>query len=192
MIPSIPGMKAPDFAGVCMSSDGKHSDVSLEDLLAKNQWLVLFFYPMDFGYIATSELLELSDIKVQLEELNCNVIACSTDSAVVHEKILTIPAHLCGVQGIKYPLLEDPNGKIAENYGVLREGSGYTFRAYFIIDNKGVIRARTVGDLPVGLDIAEIVQKVKGLQTSVDQETWYNKEMEDQMRADDIHFPYNS
>ena len=192
MIPSIPGMKAPNFASVCMRSDGSHSDVGLQDLLANNQWLVLFFYPMDFGYISTSELLELSNIKEKLDELNCNVIACSTDSAVIHEKILTVPAHLGGVKGIKYPLLEDVNGIIAEKYGVLREGSGYTYRAYFIIDNTGVIRARTVGDLPVGLDMNEIVQKVKGLQDTVKQETWYSKEMEEPVKADETHFPYNS
>ena len=40
--------------------------------------------------------------------------------------------------------------------------------------------------------MTEIVHKVKGLQDAVKQETWYSKEMEEPMKADETHFPYNS
>ena len=60
--------KAPNLGGICMSSDGNHIDVSLEGLLANDQWmqsLVIFFYPMHFGYISASKLLELSNVNDQ-------------------------------------------------------------------------------------------------------------------------------
>jgi glutaredoxin len=43
--------------------------------------------------------------------------------------------------GITYPLLSDfwPHGHVAQLYGVLREG-GYSERAIFVIDKRGIIR----------------------------------------------------
>lgn len=44
--------------------------------------------------------------------------------------------------GISYPLLSDfwPHGEIARQYGVLRFDEGFTERAIFIVDKKGIIR----------------------------------------------------
>ena len=35
------------------------------------KWLILFFYPLDFGYVSPSELMELEKRRPQLELLNC-------------------------------------------------------------------------------------------------------------------------
>jgi glutaredoxin len=50
--------------------------------------------------------------------------------------------------GISYPLLSDfyPHGATAQKYGVLRS-EGYTERALFVIDKKGVIRYVDVHDI---------------------------------------------
>ena len=50
--------------------------------------------------------------------------------------------------GITYPLLSDfwPHGQVAQQYGVLRS-QGYSERALFIIDKKGVIRYVDVHDI---------------------------------------------
>ena len=50
--------------------------------------------------------------------------------------------------GITYPLLSDfwPHGAVAQQYGVLRS-EGYSERALFIIDKKGVIRYLDVHDI---------------------------------------------
>ena len=176
MIKALPGTIAPKFAGVAAHSNGKFSDISMDELLSKEgQWLLLFFYPLDFGYISPSELMELNKIKGELDKLKCQIIACSTDSAVTHEKFLSVPPSNGGVQGIEFPLLEDVSGSISENYGVLRDQSGYTFRAYFVIDNNGFIRSRTVCDLPIGLGTDEIVGKVESLQKAQSQENWLHE-----------------
>ena len=106
----------------------------------------MFFYPIDFGYISPSELLALNSVKKDLDDLKCNLLACSTDSAVVHNKFLSVAPEEGGVKGLFFPLLEDVNGDIAEKYGVLsiRNDSGYTFRGYFLIDSEGTIRMRTI------------------------------------------------
>ena len=50
--------------------------------------------------------------------------------------------------GITYPLLSDfwPHGKVAKKYGVLRT-EGYTERAIFILDAKGIIRYIDIHDI---------------------------------------------
>ncbi len=50
--------------------------------------------------------------------------------------------------GISYPLLADffPHGQVAQSYGVLRS-EGYSERALFVIDKRGVIRYVDVHDI---------------------------------------------
>ena len=77
----LPGMKAPDFAGSTWCNDS-WNDVQLSDYSGK--WLILFFYPMDFGYIAPSELMALEEKRTELASIGCDIIGVSTDSALVH------------------------------------------------------------------------------------------------------------
>ena len=142
-------------------------DISLMDFSSSCKWLVLFFYPLDFGYITPSELLELEARREELEMMDCKILAVSSDSVVVHEQFASTNPGFGGVHGIKFPLLEDKNGNISRMYGVKKEGAGHSFRAYFIIDSDLVVRARVVGDLPVALGMDEMVRQVKALKLAV-------------------------
>ena len=62
---ALPGMKAPEFAGMTTGPKG-HSEISLKDFTSNGSWCLLIFYPMDFGYISPSELLALNSIKKDL------------------------------------------------------------------------------------------------------------------------------
>ena len=172
MTSAIPGMKAPHFEGMTTGPDG-HKEMSLNDFTGSNNWCLLFFYPMDFGYISPSELLALNSIKKDLDKLNCNLVACSTDSAVIHNKFLSVVPEEGGVKGLSFPLLEDVNGDIAEKYGILRKDSGYTFRGYFLIDSDGIIRMRTVYDLPIGIGCEKLPETIKAIQDALGQDTWF-------------------
>jgi len=68
---------------------------------------------------------------------------------------LSTPRSEGGGEGLALTLVEDRAGHIAKAYGVMREGSGYSFRAMFLIDSEGVVVARQVGDLPSGLGARE-------------------------------------
>ena len=169
---AIPGMKAPDFGGMTTGPNG-HKDMALRDFTSNNNWCLLFFYPMDFGYISPSELLALNSIKEDLDKLNCNLVGCSTDSAVIHSKFLSVPPEDGGVKGLTFPLLEDVNGDIAEKFGILRKDSGYTFRGFFLIDNDGIIRMRTVYDLPIGIGCENLPETIKSVQEALEEDTWF-------------------
>ena len=47
-------------------------------------------------------------------------------------------------------------------YGVMKEESGYSYRAMVLIDKEGVVIFRTVSDLPIGCGITEALRLVKG------------------------------
>ena len=64
----LPGNKAPWFSSIGFQ-ENKFMDISINDYTGK--WLVLFFYPLDFGYVSPSELLELEARRPELESLNC-------------------------------------------------------------------------------------------------------------------------
>ncbi len=66
--------------------------------------------------------------------------------------------------GIRYPLLSDfwPHGDVARKYGVLRDG-GYSERAVFIIDKKGVVRYIDVHDIGQEPDSEQIFEELEKL-----------------------------
>lgn len=44
---------------------------------------------------------------------------------------------------------------------MLKENGGHSFRGYYIMNPEGVVRAKAVGDLPVGIHIKHLLRKVK-------------------------------
>ena len=64
--------------------------------------------------------------------------------------------------GIRYPLLSDfyPHGQVAQQFGVLRS-EGYSERAVFVIDNRGVIRYVDVHDIAQQPDNEELFRVLR-------------------------------
>jgi glutaredoxin len=67
--------------------------------------------------------------------------------------------------GISYPLLSDfwPHGAVAQVYGVLRE-EGYTERALFVVDKKGIVRYIDIHDKDDQPDNEDIFQVLRLLE----------------------------
>jgi alkyl hydroperoxide reductase subunit AhpC len=82
------------------------------------------------------------------------------------DHIPVIKAWAKSLGNISYPLLSDfwPHGLAALKYGVLR-AEGFTERAIFIIDKKGVIRyidVHPIGDQPKNSVLFEELKKIQG------------------------------
>lgn len=69
-----------------------------------------------------------------------------------------------GVGKLEYPLLSDLTKQISKDYGVLIDAAGISLRGTFIIDKSGVVRQKTVNDLPIGRSIDETLRLIKALQ----------------------------
>lgn len=124
------GNRAPDFT--LTSSEGE--EVSLSDY--RGQRVILFFYPKAGTSGCTRQACGFRDNLPKIEEANAAVIGVSPDS----------PADLAKwreEEGFTYPLLSDPDHKVAEAYGVWGEKKNFgrtyhgIIRSHFVIDGEG-------------------------------------------------------
>ena len=121
-----PGDKAPSFSAP--SWDG--SLVKLSDFSGSKN-VALFFYVRDNTTGCIREARSLNDAVDELTKRSAVVIGVSTDGVESHERF-------AANNELTFPLLADPDGKIAKAYGVLRE-TGRAARATFLIGRDGTI-----------------------------------------------------
>ncbi|XP_022648127.1 peroxiredoxin-1-like [Varroa destructor] len=152
---------APDFKGVAVV-DGKFKTIQLSDYVGK--YVVLFFYPLDFTFVCPTEIVAFSEAAARFEEIDCQVIGCSTDSHFSHLAWINTPRNEGGLGSMNIPLLADKSMEIAKAYDVLKDNDGITFRGLYIIDGKGILRQITVNDLPVGRAVEEVLRLVQAFQ----------------------------
>lgn len=152
---------APDFRAQAVV-DGDFRSVQLSDFAG--QYLVLFFYPLDFTFVCPTELTAFSDRMDEFRALNTAVVGVSTDSQFSHLAWIDTPRRSGGLGGLAYPLLADFNKTMARDYGVLLEEEGVALRGLFLIDPKGVLRQMSVNDLPVGRSVDETLRLVRAFQ----------------------------
>ena len=141
---------------------GKFQEVSLEQF--RGQYVVLFFWPLDFTFVCPTEICQFSDKAEEFEAINCQLIGCSVDSQFTHREYTMKPRETGGLGPMKLPMVSDITKKIARDYGCLFEHSedeGVAMRATFIIDRAGILRQISMNDLPVGRNVNEFLRMVK-------------------------------
>lgn len=126
------GAKAPDFT--LAADDG--SKIKLSAL--KGQPVVLYFYPRDDTPGCTREACAFRDAKKQLAAAGAKVLGVSTDDVASHVKFRD-------KYKLNFPLLADPDHKVAEKYGAWREKNMYgkkslgIQRSTYLIDAEGKV-----------------------------------------------------
>ena len=154
------GKKAPIFKATAVF-EGEFKAVHLEDY--RGQYVVLFFYPLDFTFVCPTELHAFQEKLQDFTRLGATVLACSVDSPYSHKAWLETPKEKGGVQGIQYGIISDLGGKIAQDYDVLNE-EGISYRGLFLIDQQGIVRHQLVNDLPLGRSVTESLRMLEALQ----------------------------
>jgi NADH-dependent peroxiredoxin subunit C len=152
------GKQAPDFE-VEAFHNNEVKKVKLSDF--KGKWVTLVFYPADFTFICPTELGELADNYEEFQKNNIEIMSISTDTAFVHK---AWHDNSETIKKIKYPMLADPTGKVARDYGVYIPEEGLALRGTFIIDPEGVLKAFEVHDNSIGRSSTELLRKVKAAQ----------------------------
>lgn len=129
------GSPAPAFTLPTNSGDG---EVSLADF--HNQWVVLYFYPRDFTSGCTIEAQRFQRDIAAYRSRNAQILGVSADSVDSH-------AEFCDAEGIEFPLLSDPDGRVSKAYGSWLGAT--SLRHTYLIDPDGVLRAQFLGVRPV-------------------------------------------
>lgn len=127
------GTKAPAFT--LEADDG--SKVKLADL--KGSPVVIYFYPADDTPGCTREACAFRDRSAELKKLGARIFGVSPDDVASHVKFKN-------KFKLNFPLLADPDHKVAERFGAWREKNMYgnlkmgIVRSTFLIGPDGVIK----------------------------------------------------
>ncbi len=119
------GITAPNFT----SKDDAGNSVTLSEFEGKT--VVLYFYPKDDTPGCTKEACSFRDSYEAYQGKDIVVLGVSRDDETSHKAFkdkFSLP----------FPLVVDTDGTISQAYEV--EGGGYSKRATFVIDEKGVIK----------------------------------------------------
>ena len=164
------GRKAPAFKTQAVLPTGEIVDDFDFESITKDQYAVLFFYPMDFTFVCPSEILSIAHRTERLRELNCVVIGVSVDSHWTHNAWRNTAVDAGGIGPVPFALAADMTREISEAYGILAEGDdsyyprGVSMRATFVMDRSGVVRHQVVNDEPFGRNMDDVVRMVEAIQ----------------------------
>ena len=136
--------------------NNEFKEVTKEDVLGK--WAVFFFYPADFTFVCPTELEDLADKYEDFKKIGCEIYSVSCDTHFVHKAWHDASKT---IQKIQYPMLGDPAGKLAREFGVLDEEAGQAFRGTFILNPEGKIKAYEIHDMGIGRNAQELLRKVQ-------------------------------
>lgn len=149
------GQKIPDFK-IEAFQDGTIKKIKLSDY--KGKWLVLIFYPADFTFVCPTELEEAAALYKEFKKLGAEILSVSTDTVFVHK---AWHDQSPSIKKIEFPMVADPTRSLCQEFGTLIEDEGLSFRASFIIDPEGVVKALEMHDNSIGRSIKELLRKLQ-------------------------------
>ena len=124
----------------------------------KGKWLIIFFYPADFTFICPTELEELANLYPKFSREGAEILSVSCDSMYVHKAWHDSSK---AVGKITFPMVADPNKKLAEYFGVYLEAEGKSLRASFIIDPDQRLKAFEIHHNDIGRSPQELLRKLQ-------------------------------
>jgi peroxiredoxin (alkyl hydroperoxide reductase subunit C) len=159
------GEKAPSFQA--QSTNGTISFP--EDYTGK--WKILFSHPKDFTPICSSDIMELAQMQNDFDKLNVKLVVVSVDPLDTLKDWKNVFEKLSykdmGPVAINFPLVDDQNLFIFEEYGMLHypAGTQRDVRGVFIVDPSNAIRALFFYPMEIGRNLDEIERTIIALQT---------------------------
>lgn len=155
---------APNFTAAAVMADGSINDaLSLSDY--RGQYVVLFFYPLDFTFVCPSEIIAHDKRAAAFAANGVQLLGVSIDSQFTHLAWRNTPIEKGGIGPVQFPLIADVNHKIVQSFGIEHE-DGVALRGSFLIDKEGVIQHAVINNLPLGRNVDEMLRLVDALQFS--------------------------
>ncbi len=155
------GTLAPNFVAKAVY-DQAFIDVRLSNY--RGQYVVLFFYPLDFTFVCPTEVAAFSDRHDEFKAINTIVLGVSVDSEFAHLAWIQTDRKSGGVGDLNYPLVADLTKEISAAYNVLDPEAGVALRGLFIIDREGIVQYATVNNLSFGRSVDETLRVLQAIQ----------------------------
>ncbi|HEU4582644.1 MAG TPA: peroxiredoxin [Polyangiaceae bacterium] len=139
---------APDFTAE--ASDGRQ--LSLSEL--RGAAVVLYFFPRAFTPICTRETASFRDHHAEFEALGARIVGVSPDP-------LQTQCEFGSRQRVQFPLLADPERRIAAAYGVLWPLLPRVRRVTFVIDESGRVELVASNELLVSRHVDAVLEHLR-------------------------------
>jgi alkyl hydroperoxide reductase subunit AhpC len=159
---------APDF-----TAETTHGTIQFHEWIGDN-WAVLFSHPKDFTPVCTTELGAVAALDEQFAARGAKVIGLSVDPVSDHGRWAKDIEDVTG-HAVKYPLIGDPELKIAKLYDMLPADVGdscegrtpannATARAVFLIGPDKRIKLTLTYPMTTGRNFDEIIRVLDSIQ----------------------------
>jgi len=169
-INSVPRINdvAPDF-----TAETTQGTIHFHDWIG-DSWAVLFSHPKDFTPVCTTELGYMAKLQPEFQKRNAKIIGLSVDPVSSHKKW---EGDIEEIQGTKvtYPMIGDPQLKVAKLYGMLPGNAGdscegrtpadnATVRTVFVIGPDKRIKLQISYPMTTGRNFDEILRVIDSMQ----------------------------
>ena len=159
---------APDFEA--LTTEGP---IRFHEWLG-NSWGVLFSHPKDFTPVCTTELGYMAKLKPEFDKRNTKVIGLSVDPVDNHSRWSKDIEETQGYP-VNFPMIGDPQLKVAKAYDMLPEGAGETsegrtaadnatVRSVFIIGQDKKVKAMLTYPMSSGRNFDEVLRLLDSIQ----------------------------
>lgn len=130
-----------------------------------DSWAVLFSHPADYTPVCTTELGYMAKIKPEFDKRNTKILALSVDSLEDHQGWVPDIADTQGTP-VNYPIIADPDRKVAEAYDMIHPGAGdtSTVRSVFVIGPDNTVKLNLTYPKSTGRNFDEILRVIDSLQ----------------------------
>jgi alkyl hydroperoxide reductase subunit AhpC len=162
------GSTAPDF-----EADTTQGHIRFHDWIG-DSWAILFSHPKDFTPVCTTELGYMARLLPEFEKRNTKIIGLSVDPVESHAGWAKDIEETQG-SAVTYPMIGDPELKIAKLYNMLPADSGSTsegrtpadnatVRTVFIIGPDKKIKLMLLYPMSTGRNFDEILRALDSIQ----------------------------
>jgi thioredoxin-dependent peroxiredoxin len=147
------GDRAPDFVAELSTGD----TVRLSTYAGRSN-VVLFFYPKDFTTGCTTELCSYRDSYSELSSLDAVLFGVNSDPQESHAAFIQR-------YNLPFPLISDPERKIARQYGAARWGGTALpiRRVTYVIDKQGIVRKVAHHEIAITRHLDDVMEALKRL-----------------------------
>ena len=167
---SIPRINdtAPDF-----TAETTQGTIQFHDWIG-NGWAILFSHPKDFTPVCTTELGAMAKLQPEFAKRNVKILGLSVDPVSSHSKWALDIEETQGAK-VNYPMIGDPQLKVAKLYGMLPADAGdtsegrtpalnATVRTVFVVGPDKKIKLQLSYPMSTGRNFDEILRIIDSLQ----------------------------
>ena len=160
--------EAPNF-----TAETTQGPITFHDWIG-NGWAILFSHPKDFTPVCTTELGYMARLAPEFAKRNTKVLGLSVDPVDNHKRWSKDIEETQGY-AVNYPMIGDPQLKVAKLYDMLPEGAGETsegrtaadnatVRSVFIIGPDNKIKAMLTYPMSSGRNFDEVLRLLDSCQ----------------------------